>query len=866
MSEAFWSERAGGDGRILASWGPLLDQLDGVGFWRLDVATRKREWSDGVFRLFGLEPGNVPAMDVAISSLHPDDRESAGRLLAEAAEFGRDYVTRVRLKREDGSWRLVEIRAACERDRTGAVATLLGALTDITDADTYQALSDLSNDMIIRSDLAGVVTYISQSVKTVFGLEPRQVLGRNLADMVGRKVVDMFRATVEATMREPGLPARTVEYNILAPDGRSIWMEARPSPIHDGLSGRLVGFIDVVREITARKDIETRLSRSQVIQNALLDTAFTGILLIGHDGTILAANRQFANMWRLDPKHVEVGSKNNIYENMKDQIKNIDGFRERVVHYYNNDDAHGEDEIETVDGRFISRQTSSLVAPDGFRIGRAWFFWDITENKRLLAQAEHMARCDALTGLANRRVFTAAVQEAIAQAARGRKGFAVLYLDLDRFKAVNDTLGHPVGDELLKAVADRLRSRTRELDTVARLGGDEFAIVASDVTEASDVAALAAKLIAAIAAPFEIDGIQVHASASIGIDLYGPESCDVETLLSHADMALYRAKAEGRNGYRFFTDTMDAEVRAGLAMATGLREAMERHELFLCNAPRVALASGRLVGVGVGVRWRHPELGVIGPDVFMPAAEKMGLAVKLGKWMLDTACRQAQAWNATASHPIRVALWVAPAQFKQPLLLEADIAAALSDSGLSPALLELELGESVLMRTTDHQTIVLDRLRAMGIGITIDDFGAGYTSFADFRDSPANRIKIDAMLIQGIGRNARDAAVVRAIIAMGRELGLAIIADGVESADQSNLLKLWGCGEAQGDHVSEPRSAEEITALLGAAPAAVVGGRIQPSVAIASATAPGFSTMTMCPASGTLTSRAPTMPFSNAGP
>ena len=607
------------------------------------------------------------------------------------------------------------------------------------------------------------------------------------------------------------------------------------------------------------------MNRSQVIQNTLLDKAITGILLVGHDGTILAANEQFANMWHIDPNRLIVGSNNRIYQEVKDQLKNATEFVDKIDIYYQSADKSGQDEIETVDGRFISRYTSPLVAPDGSHIGRAWFFSDITQNKMLLAQAEQMARRDALTGLANRRVFTAAVEDAIAQAARGRKGFAVLYLDLDRFKTVNDTLGHPVGDELLKAVADRLRSRTREVDTVARLGGDEFAIVASDVTEASDVAALAAKLIAAIAAPFEIDGLQVHASASIGIDLYGPESCDVETLLSHADLALYRAKTEGRNGYRFFTDTMDAEVRAGLAMATKLREAMERDELFLCNAPRVALTSGRLVGVGVGVRWRHPELGVIGPDVFMPAAEKMGLAVKLGKGVLETACRQAQAWNATASDPIRVALHVAPAQFKQPLLLEADIAAALSDSDLSPALLELELGESVLMKTTHDQADVLDRLRAMGIGITIDDFGAGYTSFSDFRDSPANRIKIDATLIQGIGRNARDAAVVRAIIAMGRELGLGIIADGVESAEQSNLLRLWGCGEAQGDHISEPRSAEEITALLGAAPA-VVGGRIQPSVAIAAATTSGFSTMTMCPASGTLTSRAPAIPFSKAGP
>ena len=231
VSKPFWAESAGDEGRRLADWGPLLDQLDGIGFWRMDAATRKREWSDGVFRLFGLEPGPVPELDAAVSALHPDDREIATHFLSDAIELGRDYTCRIRLKHRDGSWRLLETRATCERDATGAVVRLLGALVDMTDTDTYQALSELGNDIIIRSDLDGVVTFISRSVETVFGLKPEQILGRNLKDMVGRKVFTQFRATVEATMLEPDRPARTVEYNMLTPDGRSIWMEARPSPL-----------------------------------------------------------------------------------------------------------------------------------------------------------------------------------------------------------------------------------------------------------------------------------------------------------------------------------------------------------------------------------------------------------------------------------------------------------------------------------------------------------------------------------------------------------------------------------------------------------------------------------------------------------
>jgi diguanylate cyclase (GGDEF)-like protein len=417
-------------------------------------------------------------------------------------------------------------------------------------------------------------------------------------------------------------------------------------------------------------------------------------------------------------------------------------------------------------------------------------------------------------GLANRAVFVEALQHAIATAKRGGRIFAVLSLDLDRFKDVNDTLGHPVGDELLTAVAERLRTNTRETDTVARFGGDEFAIIVADIRDATGAAVLADKLITSFAVPFSIRGSDIHTGVSIGIAIYGADAPDAEALLSHADVALYRAKAEGRDSYRFFTDAMDTEVQTRVRLGAELRRAVDEGQLFLMYQPQVAIDSGRITGMEALVRWRHPTRGVMEPALFIPIAEQIGIIAKLGHWVLWEPCRQGRAWLGAGVAPARISVNVSALQFRAPVALEADIAAALSQTGLPPQMLELELTETVLLAASHEHSDLLLRLRATGVTVAIDDFGTGYSSLDYLRRYPSNRIKIAQNFVSNLETKPGDAAIIRATIGLARELKIDVIAEGVETHVQRDLLKAWGCGEAQGYLFAKPLTPEDALAAL----------------------------------------------------
>jgi diguanylate cyclase (GGDEF)-like protein/PAS domain S-box-containing protein len=439
---------------------------------------------------------------------------------------------------------------------------------------------------------------------------------------------------------------------------------------------------------------------------------------------------------------------------------------------------------------------------------------DISERKRAQQQVEHSAQHDELTDLANRMMFLKAIQLAIARVRRGAQGFAILYFDLDHFKDVNDTLGHPVGDLLLQALAKRLKASIREVDIAARFGGDEFAVMVTDIREPADAAVPTDKLLKVISEPFDIEGNDIRIGASIGIAVYGLDSPDPEALLSHADVALYRAKAEGPGAYRFFTTAMDDEVRTRVTMSTKLREAIAAGQLFLLYQPQVAIATGRIVGLEALVRWRHPELGILEPDKFIPLAETGGLITALGLWVMREACRQTKEWLDAGLAPPLIALNMSVIQFKSPLELENDIEAILAEFSLPPQLLELELTESVLMETAHAHNDVLLRLRRKGIRIAIDDFGNGYSSLDYLRRFPVDRIKIARNFIADVGIASGSAAIVRAAINLARELDLGVVGVGVETAAQLKLLQGWGCREVQGFYFAKPLAVPDVTALL----------------------------------------------------
>jgi diguanylate cyclase (GGDEF)-like protein len=612
----------------------------------------------------------------------------------------------------------------------------------------------------------------------------------------------------------PDRPPRCVEYSFTHKDGRELWLEARPTPLIDQGTGETIGVTDVVRDITERKVAETRLEFANVLLTTQMEASPDGILVVDAGMRIISVNQRFADIWNISTDIVALGDHVRVLGVISTLVKHPKDFIARVNFYYENLQESGRDDVELVNGRILERHTVPLLAPSGDSLGRAWFFRDVTTQRQSLAQALKAASQDVLTGLANRAAFVESLHREIAKANRGDKGFAVIFLDLDRFKDVNDTLGHPAGDELLEAVAGRLRANVREADTVARFGGDEFAVIVSDLKDATDLAILAEKLIRVIGEPYSIAGMPVYTGASIGIDLYGPEAADVETLLAHADLALYQAKARGRGRYHFFTAALDTEVRDRVTMAAELREAIAGDELFLLYQPQVSLITGKITGLEALVHWRHPRLGVLAPAAFVQTAEQMSLMASLGHWTLWAAVRQAKAWLDADLPLARLSVNLSALQLKAPLALEADVAAALAETGLPPGRLELELTEAALMIASREAGEVLPRLRRAGVTIAIDEFGDGYASLHHLRRFHVDRIKIAGTFVRNLEVASDDAAIVKATIAFAQGLNIKVMAAGVETLAQFDLLESWGCAEAQGPFLAGPIDAESVAVAL----------------------------------------------------
>ncbi len=467
------------------------------------------------------------------------------------------------------------------------------------------------------------------------------------------------------------------------------------------------------------------------------------------------------------------------------------------------------------DGHEIPIELAVNMMTVGSEIYALGILRDIGERKRAEEKILNMARRDSLTGLANRNVFAEALEAAILRIERkDLQGFAVLYLDLDRFKDVNDTLGHRVGDLLLVAVSARLKASVRDTDLIARFGGDEFAVLVSGIGDPIEAAGVADKIASAIGEPFVIEGNEIHSSASVGIAVYGIDSPSLQELFSHADIALYRAKSEARGSHRLFTALMEAEVHACVVLNSELHRAIESNQFFLMYQPQIDSDTGFIVGLEALVRWQHPERGALGPGQFIGEAEKSGLIVTLGRWVMREACRQTRQWLDAGLAPPLVGVNMSGVQFRKPLELKDDIAAILAEYSLPPKRLELELTESVLMEVSEENNDVLLGLRKMGLRLAIDDFGSGYSSLDYLRRYPADRIKIAQTFIGDIGMRSENDSIVRAAIGLAHELGMKVVVEGVETEKQLALVRSWGCRIVQGYYFARPLSVPGATAAL----------------------------------------------------
>ncbi|MCG5245648.1 bifunctional diguanylate cyclase/phosphodiesterase [Methylorubrum extorquens] len=808
--------------RALEAAHAMAEQIAAFGHWRIDAATRTIAWSDGIARIFGrnAERATLP-LETHIGFYHPDDRERVWAAMDEALAgrsrtLGGGYEHRSRILRPDGEIRVVAVHGIGEHDDAGRLVSIFGVCLDVTGmARSEQRLRETGEAM--RAALEAMdqglvmigpddrVQVHNQRVRDLLEL-PEDVLHEGVSYRAVRRFLgrrgEFVHAPPEAQewLEHGDFPPGVQCYEGMRPNGTIL--EVRHAPMASG------GHICTFTDLTASRQSEAALRSAEADYQSLFQNAVIGVYRARLDGGIVQANRALARLHGYGDAGLslpEGGFSHDWY---------IEPGRHEAFLACLEREGHVEDFVSEVrrhaGGERIWVSETAWVVRDA--AGRPiWFegtVADATERKRAEALIEHMARHDALTGLPNRRLFQETLAREIDGARRDGGSVVVLCCDLDRFKAVNDTFGHPAGDALLRVVAGRLRATLREGDVVARLGGDEFAIILPSRGRHRRIAAFARRLIQAAGRPVDLGGRATTVGVSIGVAVWPKHGDSADTLFKNADIALYRAKDSGRNTFRFYESGMAFAVVTRNLLEIEMRESIRSGGFALHYQPIFALADGAPQGFEALLRWNHPMRGPISPGAFIPLAEESGLITQLGAWALHEACREAASWPGD----LRVAVNVSAVQFRKTGL-EQSVMRALAASGLPAGRLELEITESVLMQDSDAVIGSLHRLRAMGVRIALDDFGTGYSSLSYLCRFPFDKIKIDRAFIRDIDEPVA-AAVVRAVVGLGERLGMAITAEGVETEEQLVQVRRKGCTEVQGFLLGRPLPAAEAMTLV----------------------------------------------------
>lgn len=682
-------------------------------------------------------------------------------------------------------------------------------------ADTKRIVDNSTTVLFRTKAEAGLpLTYVSENVsKWGYSLEQFLSSSTFFRDTVHPDDVPQFVAWTQKLLSDTAPPSWLI-FRIRFADGIYRWFENHILALHDR-AGALIAFEGMLFDITARKQAEEQVAVGNTLFRTAMEKTPNGFLVVGADQRIIACNQKFLDMWGIPAETAKAGLDEALSQAVSGKLKGGKGFLAKIEGLCEHPEQEIEDEIEFKDGRIFERHSAALPAHGQQASGRMCFFRDITERKQDEAKMARLARTDVLTGLANRATFLDRLDLALAASRRGDMPFAVHYVDLDDFKDVNDSLGHQTGDVVLKTVAQRMTGAVRENDVVSRFGGDEFAILQSDVTDPSTAGTLAAKIRALLAEPFTIDGNVLRITATMGIALYGPEVENAAEILRQADRALYRAKEEGRDRYRFHSRELDAVVHERVSMAEELRAGIDRDELELFYQPQVTVATGQIVGVEALVRWNHPRLGQLTPSSFLPAAERTGVIVPLGTWVLDKACQQFRQWRDQGVQPPVISVNLSGSQLKLGRDFYQVVQRTLLKWGLEPQDLEFDVPEAVLSNAFGANPDVLQKLHTLGVRMAIDDFGAEYTSIGRLKAYQVKRLKIAPQLIKAMTSNPADAGAVRLMLHLASQLGIEIIAKSVETEEQQAFLLSTAEGaNAQGFFYSKPLPAGQATDFL----------------------------------------------------
>lgn len=725
------------------------------------------------------------------------------------------YDVQHRMKIASGEWRWFNIRGmVVERDAHGRALRMTGTFKDISELKhaqdqllLYHEVFHHSTNGIIISD-ARTSGYPILSVNPAFcattGYGSEEILGRNCRFLQGD---DRNQSDLQIVRKglEAGRETRTLLRNYRK-DGSLFWNELIVYPVCDTM-GTVTHFVGIQNDVTQRKALEDALYAEKERAEVTLHSIGDGVITTDEHGRITYLNPVAENMtgWRNTDATGRVIGEIFVLIDGATSLPTQDPIT-RVLKENITLGLPINSVLVQRDGSQIAIEDSAapIRDRDGNAVGAVLTFHDVTETRKMAINMSHLAQHDFLTNLPNRVLLQDRLDQAIAVAKRRHGRLALIFIDLDRFKNVNDSLGHAAGDKLLQAVAQRLTDSVRDSDTVCRQGGDEFVILLPELNEPRDAAKVAEKLLTAGTLPYQIDDHELHITLSIGVSLYPDHGTDSDTVTKHADAAMYYAKELGRNNYQFFTPAMNQRAQAKLSTEMGLRAALKRNEFVLHYQPKMNLATNEIIGAEALVRWAHPARGLVPPSEFIPMAEESGLIVPIGAWVLREACENFRVWQDAGFFAMPVAVNISAVQFRDKAFLDS-VAQILEETGLEPRYLELELTESVIMHDAEAAVSVLIALKTMGVQIAIDDFGTGYSSLSYLKRFPIDTLKIDQSFVRDV---AADGAIVSAIINMAKSLGEKVIAEGVETQEQVDMLRKRKCDAMQGFFFSKPLDAQ----------------------------------------------------------
>jgi diguanylate cyclase (GGDEF)-like protein/PAS domain S-box-containing protein len=782
-----------------------------LGSWEWDATTGQVGWSDELYRICGLEPEQVPASLASFLALvHPGDRESLQKTVQQVRDGGGAVGSHYfRLVRPDGSTRIILAQLEAVPGAPGEPANIVGTCHDVTELRNAEQARQASEQKFYRifQSTPDLLSICSAADRTLLEVNDAylQELGYLRAEVIGRREQElgiwarqMERSGVDRALEEIG-ELRDLEVHYRAKSGRVI--AGLLSAQYLEINGRRC-ILNLFKDISERKRVEEEHSRLASIvessDDAIMATDTAGLIAIWNAG----AERLFGlSAEEIKGKHLATLAP----AERREYLERL--CREGQV-------SHLDMEYRRRDGSqiHVSLNLSPLRGADGVVVGFSVIARDVTRRTEREESIRHQALHDPLTDLPNRKLFMDFLALELAQARRNRKNLAVLFLDLDHFKQINDTLGHAAGDLLLQAVANRLKECVRESDTVARIGGDEFNVLMPDLHQTDDVGTVVGKIMGVFEAPFRLDNVEISATTSVGVSMFPADGQSSIDLVQKADSAMYVAKQTSGNSYQFYNAEINTRTVRRQKMERLLRQAVQKNQMELAFQPLVRIDSGKIVGAEALLRWRHPEDGLLLPAQFLGVAEETGVIVSLGEWAIRTACTQMKQWR-DRGFDFAVTVNLSNRQFHQPNLVEMT-AGVLAETGLDPRALELDVTENAIMDDLDSSSRHMRLLTELGVSFTVDDFGIGSSSLQCIRQLPIAKVKIDRSFIKDILTESNDLAVVTAVISMSHNLRMKVNAVGVESQEQLTLISANGCDEVQGDLISKPLPAEEFEKLV----------------------------------------------------